>query len=297
MAFSAVGDLLRIGAAHLLHRFRPDLNRGVGVEHVALGIDVLRLELLHHVGRRLHQARVGRERHHGAGSGIAGDLPELIGHQRIAADQGRLHPLLFRLADDQPGLGVVAADIDHGDAGLLQAADQRRIVLLARRIGRCQRFLAAGGMQRLRGLVRQSFAVGGVVVQDRDLLALEVFGQIVAGDLALIVVAAADAERVPASFIGVFRIGRGGGDLQDAFLGIDLARGDRAAGAEMSGDQLVALGSELVGDRHRLLRVTGVVAHVEHELLAQHAARIVDVGHGLFGARFSSAGRRRRIRR
>jgi hypothetical protein len=41
-------------------------------------------------------------------------------------------------------------------------------------------------MQRLRRLVRQAFAVSGVVVQDGDLLALEMLRQIVARDLALL---------------------------------------------------------------------------------------------------------------
>ena len=40
----------------------------------------------------------------------------------------------------------------------------------------------------------------------------------------------------------------------------------------MPGDELDPLVDELVGDRHRLLRVAGVVADLEHQLLADDAA-------------------------
>ena len=53
----------------------------------------------------------------------------------------------------------------------------------------------------------------------------------------------------------------------------------------MSGDQLDALPGDLVGDCHRLLRIAGVVADFQHQLLAEHAAGLVDVGDRLLGAR------------
>ena len=65
----------------------------------------------------------------------------------------------------------------------------------------------------------------------------------------------------------------------------------------MAGHQLHALGGELVGDGNRLLRIAGVVADIQHELLAQHAAGLVQVGDGLFRAASSSAPRTRHIRR
>ena len=52
----------------------------------------------------------------------------------------------------------------------------------------------------------------------------------------------------------------------------------------MPGDEGDALAGELVGDRDRLLRIAGVVADFEHELLTEHAAGGVDVGDRLFGA-------------
>jgi hypothetical protein len=48
--------------------------------------------------------------------------------------------------------------------------------------------------------------------------------------------------------------------------------------------ELDALADHVVGNVHGLLRIAGVVAHFENELLAVHAASGVDVGHGLFSA-------------
>ena len=52
----------------------------------------------------------------------------------------------------------------------------------------------------------------------------------------------------------------------------------------MTGDELYALGGELVGHRNSLLRVAGVIAHFQDELLAIDAAGGVDVGHRHLGA-------------
>jgi hypothetical protein len=48
----------------------------------------------------------------------------------------------------------------------------------------------------------------------------------------------------------------------------------------MAGDQRHVVAGHLVGDGHRLFRVAGVVADLEIELLAEHAARGIDVFDG-----------------
>ena len=45
----------------------------------------------------------------------------------------------------------------------------------------------------------------------------------------------------------------------------------------MADDELHAVADELVGDRHALLRIGDVVARLDHELLAEDAAGLVDV--------------------
>ena len=52
----------------------------------------------------------------------------------------------------------------------------------------------------------------------------------------------------------------------------------------MAGDEGHFLAGHLVRDGDGLAGVAGVVADVEHELLAHDAAGLVDIGDGLFGA-------------
>src|SRR5690606_22431237 len=95
------------------------------------------------------------------------------------------------------------------DAGLLHLGDQRRVVLLAGGDGFVHRLLHALGGQRLAGLVGEALPVGGLVVDDRDLLALELVGDVAGRNDALLVVAAADAEDVAVAALGEGRVGRG----------------------------------------------------------------------------------------
>ena len=213
----------------------------------------------------------------------AGDLPELVRHQRVAADERDVHPLLLGLAQDQPGFGMVAAHVDDFDVVLLEAGYHGVVVPLARGIGAVEGFLLAGGVQRLLRLIRQAFAVGGVVMQDGDALAAEILRHVGAGHLALLVVPAANSEGVPAAVVGIGRVGRGGADLQHAFLRIHLAGRDGAAGTVVPGHEGDLPAGKLVGDRDRLARVAGVVADLEHKLAAEHAATGVDVRHRLLG--------------
>ena len=52
----------------------------------------------------------------------------------------------------------------------------------------------------------------------------------------------------------------------------------------MAGDERHAVAGHLVGDGDRLLRIAGVVADIEIELLAEHAAGGVDVVDGHLAA-------------
>ena len=100
-------------------------------------------------------------------------------------------------------------------------------VLVALVVGLVHLLLDAGLVERLLGLVGEAFAVGGLVVEDGDVLALVVLGDVVAGDQALLVVAAADAGHVPELALGELRIGRGRRDLQHVAVGIGFRGRDR----------------------------------------------------------------------
>ena len=126
-------------------------------------------------------------------------------------------------------------------------------------------------------LVGEALAERRLVVDDRDPLRVLVVDDVARGEHALDVVAAAGAEDVPQALLGELRAVGRGRDLEHARLAVDLRGRDRAAGAVVAVDEHDALGGELVGDGHRLLRVAGVVGDGEREWLAVHTALGVDV--------------------
>ena len=125
-------------------------------------------------------------------------------------------------------------------------------------------------------------------------LPLKLVDDVVAGDRALLVVAAAGAEHVPQAALGDLRVGGGRRDHQDAVLLIDFRGRDGDARVEVADDELDAVADELVGDRDALLGIGDVVADLERDLLAEDAAGGVDVVDGLLGAVLAAARRRRR---
>ena len=166
----------------------------------------------------------------------------------------------------------------------LQARHDGVKILVALVVGLEQLFGHAGLVERLLGLVGKTFAVGGLVVEDGDVLALVVLGDVVAGDRALLVVAAADARHVPELALGEQRVGRGRRDLQHVAVGIGFRGRDRRRRAIMAGDERNLRAADLFGDRARLLRIAGIVLDIQRELLAEQAAGGVEIRHRLFGA-------------
>ncbi len=125
-------------------------------------------------------------------------------------------------------------------------------------------------------------------MDDRNALADEIIENVLGGNGTLVIVAPADAEDVvPALFesiIGEVRIGRSRADLEDTAFVVNRRGGDRRRRAIVADNQRHFLGRQLIGNGHRLARIAGVVAHLQHQLAAKHAAGGVDVFHGLFGA-------------
>jgi hypothetical protein len=120
-------------------------------------------------------------------------------------------------------------------------------------------------------------------VDNGDLLALEFLHDVGARHLALLIVASAGAEHVPHAALGDLGVGCRGSDHVHAVLLVNLGGGHGDAGIEVADDELDAVAEHLVGDRHALLGIGGVVAEDELDLLAVDAALGVDVGGGLFG--------------
>ena len=117
-----------------------------------------------------------------------------------------------------------------------------------------------------------------------DLLALQVVASVLGPELTLLVIATAGAEHVPEVAVGDLRVGRRGGDHQNAVVGIDFRGRDRHARVEVTDHELHAVADELVRHRNALLRIRNVVALLERDLLAENAAGGVDVVNSLLSA-------------
>src|SRR6266850_3119269 len=122
---------------------------------------------------------------------------------------------------------MVAADKDQIDFVALQPRYDRVEVLVALVVGLVHLLGDAGLVERLLGFVGEAFAVGGLVVEDGDVLALVVLDDVVGGNQALLVVAAADARHVPKLALGEQRVGRGRRNLQHVAVGIGFRCRDR----------------------------------------------------------------------
>ncbi|MDT4857289.1 hypothetical protein FQZ97_917070 [compost metagenome] len=106
------------------------LDGGVGIERVALRLDIRLAEGLHHFGCSRGFARIGAKGEQSAlGSRAGGDQQFGVG-ERVSADGGQLEATLRSLAQDHPQLGVVPAIGQHVDVGGFQPADEAVVVFL-----------------------------------------------------------------------------------------------------------------------------------------------------------------------
>ncbi len=125
-------------------------------------------------------------------------------------------------------------------------------------------------------------------MEDRDLRSLLVLDDVGADGGALDVVAPAGAEHgrvaLRGGIVGQLDVRRRRRDLQDLAFLVDVRRGNGAARAVMPCHEHDLVRHHLVGHSGGLLGVAGIVADLQLELLAVHAARGVDVGHGHLGA-------------
>ena len=132
--------------------------------------------------------------------------------------------------------------------------------------------MAALGLEVLFHLVGDALAIGGLVVHDGDLVELERVAQEGRGDLALRVVAPADAEGVREALLGVLRVGRAGRNFKDLGVVINARGGDGAAAVEVADDRDHPVVHQRLGDVHRLVALALVVEDDRVDLLAEHAA-------------------------
>ena len=280
MRLQPLGGLGRIVGAGAVEGRRQGLDRGVGVEGVAFRLETAGTELLHHRLAVGDQPRVGAEGHQHALDVLrtAGGGRQFVGDHAVVGHEPGGQSLFAHLPYQRTGFRMQAAEVDDLGTGGADLGDQRVEVLLAAGQALVENLFHAELVQLRPGGVRQALAVGVLVMDHRDLLGLEHVDDIVAGDHALLVVAAAHAEHPGESALGDLRVGGTGGDGDDPGLVVDLGCGDGRRRAEMAdhGDGLVLV-HQAVGHGHGLLRFAGVVGLDQLDLLAVDPTRRVDV--------------------
>ena len=135
-------------------------------------------------------------------------------------------------------------------------------------------------IQLLFRLLGQAAAIRLAIVHDSDVLVAPAVRQIVAGDRALLVVATDHAEDVGEPPLGQHRVGGGIGDHEDAGRGIDLGGRDRGPRTLVASDEHPAGRDQLVGRCDGLLAIAVIVGGDHLDLLSEHAAPAVEIGHG-----------------
>src|SRR5262249_17216502 len=156
--------------------------RSVGVERVGFRVEAGGLELFYEflVGRV--QRRIGAEGVERAGNSVASDRCQFVRNDTVTGNEGCLQALVGSLADGPTGFGVETAPVDDRNAGFLHLGDEGREVLVADVDAFVHGFGDTSGIHGLLGFVSEALTVGGLVVNDGDLGALELVGKVLAGN-------------------------------------------------------------------------------------------------------------------
>ena len=284
VAAQGFGHLGGVGAAGFLDTLGNDLNSGVGREHErAARVLLLRLECVDQllVARILiERLRQGDQQAFGSRACNGGDF--LVAYA-FRAHEADIQALFLRLTQQQAQLWVIAAVVDEVDILLLELGDHRGEVLVASVDALEQANLDAFLLQGFLDRGRDPFAVLLLVVDDGNIFRLDGIGDEVTGGRALQAVQTDGAEDQLVATRGDVRAGRRCGNHQNAFVFIDIGRRLGGAGAEVTYNEADLVVNDLVGNRHGLLGVAGVVINDTFKLLTVDATFLVDLFDGHLG--------------
>ena len=183
-----------------------------------------------------------------------------------------MHFLL--LAEQHTRFGVIAGEEDEVGIGGLQLGEDGGVVALARGQGVVEHHRHARVLEALLRFFGEALGVGGVVVQDGDLLEA-LGGNDLAGHAALFVIAGAGAEEKGKALFRQAHAGGPRGDLHDFGFVDDVLGSLGHGGTVRPDDRHHPGGGQLLGGEGGRARITRVVFHNQLDLLAVDAARLV----------------------
>ncbi|MNS38269.1 hypothetical protein D3C72_705140 [compost metagenome] len=202
---------------------------------------------------------------------------QFVGHDAVVGHElDVLEALFTQLTHQRTGFRVQTTEVDDVSAGAADLGHDGAEVFLATGQAFIQHRRYAALDQLSLGGIRQALAVGVLVVQHDNFLALEHVDDVVAGHDALLVVTPAHTEHGAQATLGHSRVGGAWSDGDDARFVVDLGGRDGRRGAEVTdhaGDFLVG---QVLGDRHSLFRFAGVIALDQYDFFPVDPARRVD---------------------
>ncbi|QTK80831.1 hypothetical protein AT6N2_C3366 [Agrobacterium tumefaciens] len=216
---------------------------------------------------------VGEDR---AFAGLRTNVPEFAVRQAVTADNGSLGTDILELARQKTRFRVVTAKIDDIDIFRLQTSRQCAEILFTGCQGIIENLGDTAGIQRCFKGIRQTLAIGALVMNDRDLLVLEIGENVFRCNLGLLVVTTAGAEDIRQAAVGQARRSCRRRHHQHTVFGKDVRRRNGDARCYRTNDEMDPFGNQLVGCGNALLRLAAIIGKLQHDLFAEDAALFVD---------------------
>src|SRR5690606_39543074 len=119
--------------------------------------------------------------------------------------------------------------------------------------------------------------IRGLIVNDSNLGILEVVGNILPRNDALLIISTAGTEGVPQSAISIYRISGTGRDFKNSIFCINFGSRNGDTGVKMPNDNLHTIGGKFVSDRNALFRIGYVIAKGDGDLFTIKAPGIIDL--------------------
>ena len=258
--------LRRIGRIGFLHCGDQQICGVIRERRIDDRVDVvLRLVRVEKILRRRHDRQARLRADQSFGIRFAGELLHRVGARAVAEAEYRLDPELARLLQHRTARCIHAA-VEDGIGRFTLHLRQNGLEVSGLVVGLLARDdIHVRRLQRFLDFVREPFAVGSRVVDDRDLLDLHRL-EILGDGGPLLVVSPDVAKDVFEALLGQLRVRRRARDHRDAGLAVDGGGRNRDAGIQVPDDARDFRVRKFLRDRGPELRIRLVVLALQHEM-------------------------------
>ena len=268
-----LGDSLRVVATGAFCRLTQHLHRRItGHDERAVRVLLLRLDGFNNSGVFRSGRKIHRHRRQYPFRRTAGNGEQIGVIDAVRAHEHRLEALIRALAQNRARFRVETTPVHKIHIGVLQLGNQRGKIALPLVHAFNDDWLNTARLQIRGDRIDQSLAIRLLVVQEGDVLRLDDIGDVGGAHRRALQVGADGAQDGAVTLLRQLRRSGRGGNHHDAVLVVNLGGGHGGRRTEVADDELHAVINNLVGDRHRLLRLAGIVVGLDDELLAVKTA-------------------------